>query len=136
LGYIINCEIETRESRDIHKIKNLKIKSEFSYESKDFAIINEYLNILGIVYQKIPFGLVYRDIFELLEELNDKKSIDETKLVLARLKVIDLLGELKVENSDLLVGRILKFINKNRIKEIFNLNGISNELLIKLRNLN
>jgi hypothetical protein len=136
LGYIINCEIETRESRDIHKIKNLKIKSEFSYESKDFAIINEYLNILGIVYQKIPFGLVYRDIFELLEELNDKKSIDETKLVLARLKVIDLLGELKVENSDLLVGRILKFINKNRIKEIFRLNGISNELLIKLRNLN
>jgi recombinational DNA repair protein (RecF pathway) len=32
LGYIINCEIETKEQRDIHKIKNIKIKSEFRYE--------------------------------------------------------------------------------------------------------
>lgn len=135
LGYIISCEIETKESRDIHKIKNLKIKSEFSYLNKDFAVINEYLNIIGIVYQKIPFWLEFKDVFELLEELNNQTSIDEIKLVLARLKVIDLIWELRIEDSDKTVEKILKFINKNRLKEIFRLTWIDNDLKEKLKKL-
>ncbi len=136
LWYIVNCEIETKESKDIHKIKNIKIKSQFNCDNKDFNTINEYLNIIWIIYRKIPFWIEFKDLFELFEEINNSRNIDEVKLVLARLKIIDLLWELKIEDNDELVWKILKFINKNKIKEIFKLKGINNELLIKLKNLN
>jgi len=136
LWYIINCEIETKEWKDIHKIKNIKIKSQFICDNKDFKTINEYLSIIGIIHKKLPSWIEFKDIFELFQEINDKNNIDECKLILAKLKVIDLLWELKVDNNNELVRKILRFINKNRIKDILKLSWINNELLIKLRNLN
>lgn len=131
-GYIINCEIETKEWRDIHKIKNIKIKSEFRYEQLEFEIINLYLSIIWIIYQKIPFWVEFKDIFEIIEEINSKKNIDKTKLVLSKLKVIDLLWELKIDNDDEVIRKILKFINKNKIKDILKLTWINLDTISKL----
>ncbi len=136
LGYIINCEIETKETRDIHKIKNIKIKSEFRCDGKDYATINEYLKIIWTMYHKLPEWLVFKDIFELVEEINDKKNLDEIKLILSRLKIINLLWELKIDSNDEIIWKILKFINNNKIKDILKLSWIDYELLIKLKNLN
>ncbi|MFA5917198.1 MAG: recombination protein O N-terminal domain-containing protein [Candidatus Gracilibacteria bacterium] len=136
LGYIINCEIETKEQRDIHKIKNIKIKKEFNCENKDFATINEYLTIIGLVYNKLPEGIVFKDVFEIIEEINDTNNIDEIKLILSRLKVINLLGELNLMHEDELVQKVLKFINSNKLKEIFKLNGFDEVIKEKLRRIN
>lgn len=133
LGYIINCEIETKESKDIHKIKNIKIKSEFICDNKDFNTINEYLNIIGIIYQKIPFWSEFKDIFELFEEINNKKNIDEIKLILSRLKIIDLLWELKIDNKNEIIWKILRFVNKNKLKEVLKLTWIDEDLKEKLK---
>lgn len=135
LWYIINCEIDTKEWKDIHKIKNIKIKSQFICDNRDFKTINEYLSILGLIYRKIPFWTDFKDIFELFEELNDKKNIDELKLILARLKIIDLIGELKIDNDDEIISKILRFINKNRLKEIMKLSWIDDDLKKKLKDL-
>lgn len=135
LWYIINCEIETKETKDIHKIKNLKIKSEFYYENKDFSTINEYLNIISIIYKEIPFWVEFKDMFELIEYINEKKDIDEIKLILSRLKTIDLIWELKIENDNPTIKKILKFINKNKIKDILKLSWIDTELKEKLKKL-
>lgn len=132
LGYIINCEIETKEQRDIHKIKNIKIKKEFNCENKDFATINEYLTIIWLVYNKLPEWLVFKDVFEIVDEVNDTNNIDEMKLILSRLKVINLLWELDLNHQDQLVEKVLKFINNNKLKEIFKLSGFDQEIKEKL----
>jgi hypothetical protein len=47
LGYIVNFEIHTKEDRGIHKISNIKIKSEFNIDKdKNFCELEAYLEIL------------------------------------------------------------------------------------------
>ncbi len=135
LWYIINCEIETKQWRDIHKIKNIKIKSEFDYENKNFAVLNTYLEIISYVEKNLTYWADFKDIFEIIEIINNKKNIDDTKLVLAKLKITNYLWELNIENNDKNVEKILKFINKNKISEILKLTWIDNDLKIKLKNL-
>ncbi len=132
IWYIVNFEIETKEWRDISKAKNIKIKSEFRYENKEFKVINEYLNIIWLIYKRLPEWLHFKEIFEIIEEINDKKNLNETKLILAKLKVIDYFWELKIENEDIIVEKILKFVNKNKIKEILKLSGIDEKTQKKL----
>nr|MDD3720347.1 recombination protein O N-terminal domain-containing protein [Candidatus Gracilibacteria bacterium] len=135
IGYIVNFEIETKQGRDINKAKNIKIKSEFKYENKEFKIINEYLNIIGQIYTKIPEGLPFKDIFEIIEAINDKNNLDSLKLILAKLKIIDYFGELKLENDNIIIKKILKFINENKIKEVLKLGGIDEKTQKELKNI-
>jgi hypothetical protein len=51
---LINFEIETKEKTNIHKMKNIKILSEFKTENAGFSKINKYLEILSIIYKNIP----------------------------------------------------------------------------------
>lgn len=132
IWYIANFEIETKEWKDISKAKNIKIKSEFKYEWKEFKIINEYLNIIWLIYKKIPYWLPFSDVFEIIEVLNEKKELDETKLILAKLKILDYFWDLKIENEDKTIEKILKFINKNKIKEVLKLSWIDEYLIKKL----
>lgn len=132
LWYIINCEIETKAERNIHKIKNIKIKSEFNYEDKDFLVINLYLEIISYIQNNLPDWVEFKDMFEIIETINDKKNIDETKLILAKLKITNLFWELKLENEDKIIEKILNFINKNKIKEILKLTWIDENLKNKL----
>jgi len=136
LWYIINCEIETKWWRDIHRIKNIKIKSEFNYEKKDFKLLNAYLNLIWIVYQRLPIWQEFKDIFEIFDEINDKKNIDETKLILAKLKIINLMWELDIQNENKTIEKILNFINKNKIKDILKLTWIQEDQKQILDNIN
>jgi len=55
LGYIINAELKTKEERQVHKIQNIKITSEFDSSEKDFLIIETYLQTLFLILKETPF---------------------------------------------------------------------------------
>ncbi|MBT3728831.1 hypothetical protein HOG27_01850 [bacterium] len=50
----MNFEITTKENISIHKIRNIKILSEYNRENKSFKELNNYLVILSIIHKKIP----------------------------------------------------------------------------------
>lgn len=133
LGYIINFEIHTKEARDIHKISNIKIKSEFNInKDKNFDEINSYLEILWMIYKEIPDWVQNKEVFGLVECINTTKKIDKTKLILAKIKLKSILWELYLENEDKIIEKILKFINNSKINDIFKLTGITEKILEKL----
>jgi hypothetical protein len=84
----------------------------------------------------LPEWIVFKDVFEIIEEINDTNNIDEIKLILSRLKVINLLWELNLMHEDELVQKVLKFINSNKLKEIFKLNWFDEVIKEKLRRIN
>jgi hypothetical protein len=128
LWYLVNFEITTKENVSIHKIRNLKILSEFSRNNKTFSELNAYLTILSIIYQKTPNWYPIYELFNLLELVNSYPKIDETKLILTRLKIISIFWELNENNNNETVSKILKFINANKIERILKLTGISEEI--------
>lgn len=136
IWYIINFEIETKEWREINNAKNIKIKSEFIYENMEFITIMEYLNIIWLIHKKLALWIEFREIFEIVEEINIKNNLDETKLILAKLKIINLIWELKIENANKTVEKILKYINSNKITEILRLSGIDDTIKSILKNIN
>jgi hypothetical protein len=135
LGYLVNFEITTKENISIHKIRNIKILSEYNRENKSFKELNNYLVILSIIHKKIPTWAPIYELFELLETINSNLEMNATKLVLTRLKIISIFWELNENNSNSTVAKILKFINSNKIDRILKLSGISEEIENKLEQL-
>ena len=128
LGYVINFEIMTKENSKIHKIKNIKIKSEFNLnKDKNFYELNKYLEILALVYREIPEWIAFEEIFDVVETINNYEKIDETKLILAKIKIKSLLWNLNVEHNDKIIEKILKFINTSKIENILKLTWINEE---------
>lgn len=128
LGYVINFEIITKENSKIHKIKNIKIKSEFNLnKDKNFYELNKYLEILALVYREIPEWISFEEIFDVVETINNYEKIDETKLILAKIKIKSLLWNLNVEHNDKIIEKILKFINTSKIENILKLTWINEE---------
>ncbi len=132
LWYLINFEIVSKESSSIHKIRNIKIKSEFDMQNKSFEIINSYLTILYLVFNKTPDWNPVFELFDLLEILNNYKDINNIKLILIKLKIISIFWELWENNPDPTINKILKFINTNKIDRILMLSGINKEIEKKL----
>lgn len=135
LWYLINFEIITKESVKIHKIKNIKIISEFKHDKKSFIIINSYLTILALILKKTPIWMPIYELFDLLKILNSIENINELKLVLVKLKVISIFWELDEKNNNLTVSKILKFINLNKIDIIIKLTWINDDILTELKNI-
>ncbi|MDD2907078.1 MAG: hypothetical protein PHH98_00410 [Candidatus Gracilibacteria bacterium] len=128
IGYSINFEIITSENKKIHKIKNIKIKSEFNLnKDRNFSEINKFLEILSLIYREIPEGVSFEEIFEIIETINTYENIDLTKLILAKLKIKSLLGTLNIEHKNQIISKILKFIFNSKIETIFKLTGINEE---------
>lgn len=126
LGYIINFEISTKENVKIHKIKNIKIKSEFNLKNnKTFSEINIFLEILNIFLREFPDWVNNKEAFNIIEEINKKENINEINLILAKLKLKSIIWNLNLENDDLIVKKILKFIYNNKINNILKLVWIS-----------
>lgn len=128
LWYLINFEIITKENASIHKVRNIKILSEFNTKDKPFKEINAYLIILSTIYKKIPKWAPIYELFELLETINSYPQIDDLKLILTRLKILAILWELNENHSNDTVWKILKFINANKIDRILKLTWINEEL--------
>ena len=128
IWYSINFEIITSENKKIHKIKNIKIKSEFNLnKDKNFSEINKFLEILSLIYREIPEWVSFEEIFEIIETINTYENIDLTKLILAKLKIKSLLWTLNIEHKNQIINKILKFIFNSKIETIFKLTWINEE---------
>ena len=128
LWYLVNFEIVTKENSKIHKIKNIKILSEFSSNNKTFIELNSYLTILLIINNKTHNWLAIYELFELLEILNSLENINDLRLILIRLKVVSIFWELNEDNKNQTVSKILKFINSNKIERIIKLTWINDDI--------
>ena len=62
-----------------------------------------------------------------LKTINNYEKIDETKLILAKIKIKSLLWNLNVEHNDKIIEKILKFINTSKIENILKLTWINEE---------
>ena len=121
LGYIINFEVETKEWKDIHSIRNIKILSDFAYEWENFMIIHEYLRFLHTIIIHIPLGIWVKEVFQIVEAVNLKKKISAFKINLARIKILEIVGILECLHSDREIRKILEFIRISRIDDILKL---------------
>ena len=128
LWYIINFEIETKNNPNIHKIKNIKILSEFNSENKWFFIINKYLEILSVIFKQIPDWITVHEIYNIMELINTKTNLSEIQLILSKLKILSIVGELNIEHNNKTISKILKFISSNNINDIFRLSWIDEKM--------
>jgi hypothetical protein len=136
IWYHINYEIEVKNSRSINKIKMIKIINEFNSNNKSFKEINNFLILINIVLKKVVFWVENPKINEIIKIIsNCNKSDLETKLILAQLKVLDLLWELSTNHNNETISKILNFINKNTFKNILKLSWINNDLKKELQNI-
>ncbi len=129
LWNIINFEIHTKENVKVHKIKNIKIKSQFDTKKfNDYWILNKYLEVLALIYKELPDWLQNKEVFDIIEYINNFEKIDEIKLILAKIKIKYLFGDVWLQNKNITVKKILYFVSKNHIKDIFRLNWINNDI--------
>jgi len=135
LWYVINFEIETKETRKVHKIRNIKISSEFQTENKNFTLIHQYLELLWIVLRNTPDGVPVSHVLEILEYIHSDHRLSEERILLAKLKCYNTFWILKIEHKNQTIQKILKFIDKNNITEILKLTGINTELKKELEQL-
>ncbi len=135
LGYLVNFEIETKNKTNIHKIKNIKIISEFNTENVGFSIINKYLELLSTILKHIPDWIAVYEIFEIIELINSKTNISEIQLILSKLKILSIAWELNIEHQNKVVWKILKFVSINNINDIFRLSGIDEGIKKELENI-
>lgn len=133
IAYIINAEIKTKQWFNIHKVGNIKIKSEFLYENKSFEEINEYLTIISIILKNCPFGLKIEEIFFIMEKVNEEKNINFQKLLITKLKIYNILWTLKTHHSNKIIEKILKFIDKNKIETLFKLESLDDNILNEMK---
>ncbi len=128
LWYYINYEIETKGENGANKMKNVKILRQFNYESKSFDEINWFLLMISTILKKIEFGVDNIKINDVIKEIISYKKDDLIeKIVLAILKIINLLWELNIYHKNIKIKKILLFLNNNNFKEILKLSWIDEE---------
>jgi len=128
LWYVINFEVEVKKDISIHKIKSIKIKSEFLDKDKSFDILNNYLILLAKIEKNMIFWIVNKDVFNLIKTVNIYEKINEEKLILTSLKVKHLLWEMATINDNIYVSKILKFVQNNPIDIILKLKNIDEDI--------
>ena len=125
IWYIINFEIETKKNNSIHKIRNIKILSHFNYEKKSFKLINNFLELIALISKNIPEWIPIFEIYNIFYYINNYEKLTDEKILLTKLKIINILWNLTTQSKDKIVEKILKFIHNNNIKEILKLTWIN-----------
>jgi len=135
LWYIINFEIEVKKDIDIHKIRSIKIKSEFLDKNKTFDEINTYLILLAKIEKNMSFWIINKEVFDLIEIVNKYENINEEKLILASLKLKNILWEMAITNINIDISKILKFVQNSEIEKILKLKWIDEKMNLELKKL-
>lgn len=128
LWYILNFEIYLSEKSEIFKIRNIKIVWEFKTENRSFSEIKSFLELLNTILRNTPEKVSIYEIYNTFENLKYFEGLSEEKLILTRLKIINILWLLNIDNKNTIILKILKFINNNNIKTIFKLKWITEEI--------
>lgn len=134
-GYIIGCEIITKNDRKVHTIWNIKTLGHFSPENKNFLIIQSFLSLLSYLKKNLPEWSPHYEVFDIFPLLLEKKDFNFQHILLARLKITSLLGNLWDKHPDETCSKILKFTHLHHFKDILRLGKIPEESLNKLTSL-
>lgn len=132
LGTIISSEIETKPERDIHTIRNLKIRSQFDAQRASFEMTHRFLLLLHYAYTHLPLGHSIPEVFEVLSELAKIQSPETQDILLSQLKIMDILWNLDIEHQDATIKKILRFIHESPIQKVLKLTGLKDEDTQKL----
>lgn len=84
---MIQVEIETKEDKKVHKMRNIKILSDFAPQNRDFGILNGYLEMLAMILRLSPDGLQIYQVLEIVETIHEYENITQEKILLAKLKL-------------------------------------------------
>lgn len=121
IGYLIQFEIETKEDKKIHKMRNIKILSDFSPTNKNFDILNSYLELLAMIIKNIPEWVQAYWIIDIIEFIHKYENITADKILLSKLKLLHIFGNLPYDYTNETTHKVLKFIHAKPIFEIFKL---------------
>lgn len=132
IGMLISCEITTHAQRNIHSISSIKILSSYKSDSSTYAQQIYLLELLGDINKKIPPGIPNIQIYHMLSYLFLGELWQQESLLLCRLKLRQLLGELSIEDENISCLKVLKFIHSHEYREIFKLKHIPKEIQKKL----
>jgi len=135
LGYFIDFEIDVKPWVNIFNIRNIKIFSEFNSLWQKYSVIENFMILLNLINKKLPEKLTNKEIFETLKFVIKYKNINSIKLILAQLKILNILWSLNLEHKNLTIKKILHFINKNKIENIFKLSWFDENLKKELKNI-
>lgn len=124
IWYEIQFEIETKEERKVHKMRNIKILSDFWPHSKSFSLLQKYLEILAYILQNTPEGLQVFWILEVIQRIHHFENISEEKLILAQAKLAHIFWHLPDIHQDPTIQKILYFIHTKKISEVLRLTWI------------
>lgn len=133
LWNIINCEINVWKNNVVKNYSNIKIISQFDYLQKDYISTFEYLNTLNILNKLIPLNQEIPGIYEIIYELNNYSNISEHKILLCQLKILNTLWLLSLEVHNIIIQKILNFINKNKIQNILKLKLLDSSINTQIK---
>lgn len=128
LWAVFSWEISVREKRDIHNIRNIKIKNQLNYTKLDFNSINSYLILISEINKNTMKSMIIPEIIDIVEMINLKEGLKSYTIILWRLKLKNIFWLLKIESKNLTTKKILNFIDKNKFKEIIKLSNLSKEI--------
>jgi len=80
-------EIETKEDKKVHKMRNIKILSDFSPQTRNFSLLQNYLEMLAIILKYSPDGVQIYQVLDIVEIIHDYENLTSEKLLLAKLKL-------------------------------------------------
>lgn len=90
-GYMISCEIATKNNGGIHTLGNIKTLAFFSPEEKDFTSIESFLSLLRYIKTHIPKGNPHYEIYDIFPLLLAKNNLSLQHIILAKLKIMALI---------------------------------------------
>lgn len=124
LGYLIQFEIETKEDKKVHKMRNIKILSDFSPLTRDFATLQKYMEILAYILKNSPDWLQIFWVIEIIQKIHHFEKINEEKLFLSLLKLKHIYWNLSDSHKNPTVQKILHFIHNKSIWDVLRLSWI------------
>lgn len=134
IWYDANFEIYSKNSEKLSTISNVKIISEFHAQKHDFKSIEQYLALLTDIYKRTEKNLPIYEIYDIVSILN-KSPLGSETILIARIKLFQVLGVLPSEHTDPVVQKILKFCHQNSFSRIIKLKGLQEEQILLLERL-
>lgn len=136
IGYLISCEIITKDTSSVHTIGNIKINSIFETQNSSYLHIESFLKLLSYIKKSIPHWSPHYEIFDILTlYIPLSNSWNYQKYILTHLKIMSSLWDLWESHQNQTTAKILKFINISKYNDILRLGVIPEENLKHLEHL-
>ena len=124
LSVLIEIHLNTHSSTSDHELRTkyrsavytfseiqfnaaVKIISDFQPQTRDFTLLQNYLETLALIHKYSPEGLQIHQILDIVQVMHEYENITEEKLLLAKLKLLHIYGNLGLEHQNPTIQKIL-----------------------------